>query len=162
MADYSDLPLKVRLFMKTYPFSRFRIDPVPCAPLRKKLSEARVALVTTAGLHHPEQPSFDHSMKFGDPSYREIDSDVDPQSLIESHKSDSFDHSGVQADRNLALPLDPFRELVLRGEIGELNHRHISFMGSIIGPARLIKETAPDAARKLCEDHVDVVFLAPV
>jgi len=52
--------------------------------------------------------------------------------LIEAHKSDSFDHSGVQADRNLAFPMDRFRELVARGEIGAMNHRHFSFMGSIL------------------------------
>ena len=34
----------------------------------------------------------------------------------------------MQADRNLAFPLDRFRELEMRAAIGVLNHRHFSFM----------------------------------
>jgi hypothetical protein len=35
-------------------------------------------------------------------------------------------------------------------------------MGSIVGPRRLIDETAPQVARMLAEDRVDVAFLTPV
>jgi len=162
MATYDDLSLTVRLFMKGYPFSRYAIDPVPCTPLAKPLNEARVALVTTAGLHTPDQPGFDSSIKMGDTSFREIPNTVETHSLIESHRSPAFDHAGVQADRNLVFPLDRFRELVARGEVGELNHRHFSFMGSIVGPRLLIGETAPRVAQLLREDRVDVAFLTPV
>jgi D-proline reductase (dithiol) PrdB len=161
MAEYDDLSLPDRLFMRSYPFSRYRLDPVPCAPLSKPLAEARVALVTTAGLHTAEQPAFDHSIKMGDTSFREIPNTVETQSLGESHKSKGFDHSGIQADRNLVFPLDRFRELVARSEVGELNRRHFSFMGSIIGPRNLIEETAPRVARLLRDDGVDAVFLTP-
>jgi D-proline reductase (dithiol) PrdB len=162
MATYRELILKYRLFMKAYPFARYAVDPVPCAKLDKPLSAARVALITTAGFHSPEQPGFDHSIKGGDVSFREISGAVVTSTLIESHKSDAFDHSGVQADRNLAFPLDRFRELEARGAIGALNHRHFSFMGSITKPERLIAETAPLAARMLRDDGVDVAFLTPV
>jgi D-proline reductase (dithiol) PrdB len=162
MATYRELILKYRLFMKAYPFTRYAIQPVPCAKLDKPLNVARVALVTTAGLHSPDQPGFDHSFKGGDVTFREISQAVETSTLIESHKSDAFDHSGVQADRNLAFPLDRFRELEARGEIGALNHRHFSFMGSITKPERLIAETAPLAARLLRDDGVDVAFLTPV
>lgn len=162
MASYADLSLHVRLFMKGYPFARYRIDPVPCAPLRKPLSEARVALVTTAGLRTPEQPDFDHSNKKGDPSFREIPNTIATQTLIESHRSYSFDHAAVQSDINLAFPLDRLRELETQGVLGELNHRHFSFMGSIVGPRKLINETAPQVAQMLRADGVDVVLLTPV
>jgi D-proline reductase (dithiol) PrdB len=148
--------------MKAYPFARYAIDPVPCAPLDKPLNLARVALVTTAGLHTPGQPGFDHSIKGGDTSFREIPQTVETATLIESHKSAAFDHSGVEADRNLAFPLDRFRELVACGKIGSLNHRHFSFMGSITKPRRLIADTAPRVAQKLREDGVDVAFITPV
>lgn len=148
--------------MKAYAFSRFALQSVPCAKLTKPLREARVALVTTAGLHLPEQNGFDFSLPGGDASFREIPDTVSTQTLIESHKSEAFDHSGVEADKNLALPLDRFRELCNRGVIGALNHRHISFMGSITKPQKLIEETAPLAAQKLREDGVEVAFLTPV
>ena len=35
-------------------------------------------------------------------------------------------------------------------------------MGSIIAPARFIKNTVPDIAKYLKADHVDVVLLVPV
>jgi len=143
MATYDELKLTHRLFMKSYPFKRYRIDPTPCAPLRKTLAEARFALVTSAGLHTPEQNGFDHSLKMGDVSFREIPNEVETATLVESHKSDSFDHAGVVADRNLAFPLDRFRELERQGAIGSLNRRHFSFMGSILNPRGLIEETAP-------------------
>lgn len=162
MATYDEMSLRVRLFMRAYPFGRYAIDPVPCAPLRRPLAEARLAVVTTAGLHTREQTPFDHAINLGDTSYREIPGDIDVQTLLESHESDAFDHAGVTADRNLVFPLDRLRELVQGGEIGRLNRRHFSFMGSIINPRRLIDVTAPEVARALREDAVDCALLTPV
>src|SRR5262245_17339247 len=108
MATYNDLSLHVRLFMKGYPFSRYAIDPVPHAALAKPLDQSRVALITTAGLHAPGQSAFDHSNKKGDPSFREIPNSIETQSLVESHRSYSFDHEAVRSDVNLAFPLDRF------------------------------------------------------
>jgi len=147
--------------MKNYPLSRNRIDTVPCAPLNTPLNKACVALVTTAGLHTPQQNGFDQ-VTVGDSSFREIPNTIATEGLIESHNSNSFDHAGVLADRNLVFPLDRFRELVGRGVIGELNHRHFSFVGSILNPRKLIEETAPEVARLLRADEVDAVFLTPV
>ena len=162
MATYDDLSLHVRLFMKSYPFSRYAIEPTPRTRLAKPLRESRVALVTTAGLRTPDQGDFDRSDKRGDPSFREIPNTIETRLLVESHRSYSFDHEAVRSDVNLAFPLDRFRGLESRGVIGELNHRHFSFMGSIVGPRRLIDETAPQVARTLAEDRVDAVFLTPV
>lgn len=162
MATFGEMALKYRLFMNAYPFARYAINPVPCAKLEKPLNAVRVALVTTAGLHTPEQAGFDSFLKSGDASFREIPNTVTTSTLIEAHVSHAFDHSGVLADPNLAFPLDRFRELVVRRAIGSLNHRHFSFMGSILKPKRLIEETAPQVAERLRADGVDVVFLTPV
>jgi len=162
MATIQNLPLIDRVFMKGYRFSRYAIDPVPCAKLNKPLSECRFALVTTAGLHVSHQQPFDKSIKKGDDSFREIPGDIEIGSLRESQRSRSFDHTAISLDRNVAFPLDRFRELVERRIIGELNRRHFSFMGSIISPGRLIAEKAPEVARMLREDGVDAVFLTPV
>jgi len=162
MATYDELTLPIRLFMRGYPFSRYAIADNPCATLAKPLSECKFALVTTAGLRLADDDPFDHSLKLGDTSFREIPNDVIVQELIEDHKSSSFDHSGVKADKNMALPLERFRELEKRGVIGSLNSRHFSFMGSIIGPRPLIKESAPAVSELLKADGVDAVFLTPV
>jgi D-proline reductase (dithiol) PrdB len=160
VASLAELSLKNRLFMTTY---RYRmLDPVPFAAPRKPLPAARVALVTTGGLYAPGQPPFDESMKGGDFSFREIAVGVDVSTLRIAHKSDAFDQAELKKDRNLGFPLDRLREIAARGEIGELNGRHLSYMGSITAPGRLIAETAPRGAEILAADGVDIALLVPL
>jgi D-proline reductase (dithiol) PrdB len=160
MADWSELPLSLRLFMRMYRWRR--IDPVPWAPLRKPLKQSRVAIVSTAGLVRSDQERFDDTVKGGDWSFREIADDTAPGSLIDSHRSESFDHAGLDSDKNLGFPLDRLHELVEANVIGSANHRHLSFMGSITAPGRLIAKSAPVAAGLMVEDQVDAVILIPI
>ena len=160
MGKLSDLKLKYQLLIKGYPFRR--VDWQPGAVLKKPLNEARVALISTAGFYLPHQPPFDQSYRHDDCSYREIPWGTPTDILQIGQSSDAFDHSGIEADRNLTLPLDRLRELIDAGTIGDSAPRHFSIMGSIIAPARLIHETGPEMARKLVEDRVDAVLLAPV
>ena len=160
MATQDELTLPVRLFLKSYRWRR--IDPVPWTPQRKPLAESRLALVSSAGFVLPDQERFQANLAGGDGSFREIPADADVSTLVDAHKSKSFDHSGMDSDPNLAFPLDRARELVERGRIGSLNHRHLSFMGSITAPGRLVRDHAPEAARRLVEDGVDVALLVPV
>jgi D-proline reductase (dithiol) PrdB len=167
VAKLEDVELTERLLLKAYPFSRYSPrpnDPVSMAltPLRKPLSACTVALVTTAGLSLPDQPPFDTSIRMGDSSFREFPGDISPQVLEMNHRSWAFDQTGILRDRNLVLPLDRLREMQARGEIGAIAPHHYSFMGSIIGPAKLIKQSAPEVARRLVVDGVDVVLLTPV
>lgn len=155
VASVDELSLRHRLFLKTYPWRR--IDPVPSAPLRRPLSEARVAIVSTAGLVAPDQEPFDEHVRGGDSSCREIRDSIDVSSLIDTHRSETYDHTGVQSDPNLAFPIDRLHELH-----GNVNHRHFSFMGSITAPGRLVRESAPEVAEKLVEDGVDAVLLVPI
>ncbi len=160
MARLEDLSFGLRALLRAYPWRR--VDPLPCATLGKPVREARVALVTTAGLVPPGEPPFDELIAGGDFSYRVIPGDVEVQQLAEFHRSASFDHAGIAADRNLAFPLDPLRELARAGAIGGVAPRHLSFMGSITAPGRLTKTTAPEAAALLVADAVDVALLVPV
>jgi hypothetical protein len=59
-------------------------------------------------------------------------------------------------------PLDRLREMCERREIGAIAPHHYSFMGSIVSPSKLMKDSAPEVARRLAADAVDVVFLTPV
>lgn len=160
MAEVRDLPYWVQAMLAAYRWRR--IDPTPRATLRVPLERARVALVTTAGLVAPGQPPFDESSPGGDWSYRVIPGDLDPERLEEHQRSESFDHAGIASDRNLALPLNRLRELVADGTIGEVAPRHLSFMGSITAPGRLMRRSAPEAAGLLVEDQVDLALVIPV
>ena len=160
LGDLSEFPLKYRLFLKAYPWRR--IDPIPWAPLKKPLKDSRAALVSSAGLVGPGQDPFDDSIRGGDYSFREIPADTDVFTLMDTHRSDLYDHSGLRQDPNLAFPLERMREIAQSGRIGSLNRRHLSFMGSITAPNRLVKKSAPPAVHKLLEDGVDIALLVPV
>ncbi len=160
MATLESLSLATRIFVRTYPWRR--IDPTPWTPLGKPLSACRLALVSSAGYVLPDQQPFDEGVRGGDFSFREIPANADPLTLIDTHRSQSFDHAGMASDPNLAFPLDRVRELAASSFIGSVNRRHLSFMGSITAPGRLVRQTAPEAARLLVEDQVDVALLVPV
>ena len=160
MGDLSEFPLRYKLFLKAYQWRR--IKPVPWTPLIKPLHECKAALVSSAGFVTPEQRPFDDAIRGGDTSFRDIPSDSDVSKLIESHRSDVFDHSGMRQDPNLAFPIDRMAELNRTGRIDSVNHRHLSFMGSITAPGRLIKRTAPEAVQRLVNDKVDIAILVPV
>jgi D-proline reductase (dithiol) PrdB len=160
MARLSDLKLKHRVFLQAYPFRQ--VDWRPGTHLAKPLNQARIALITTAGFYLPGQPPFDQSYKHDDCSVREIPWGTPVEMLQIGQSSDAFDHSGIEADRNLTLPLDRLEELVEADIVGDAAPRHFSIMGSLIAPARLISETGPEIAQKLREDGVDAVLLTPV
>ena len=160
MAELSELPLAVRLRVAAYRWRR--VDPVPWSPLTRPLAAARVALLSSAGLAPPDGAPFDASVRGGDWSHRWVAVDADLAALTESHRSLSWDHAGVAADRNLALPLDRLRELVAAGRVGAVAPRHVSIMGSITAPGRLVAETAPRIVEGLLADRVDAAALVPV
>ena len=146
--------------MRTYRYRTY--DWSPGAQMRTPLGQANVAVVTTAALYLPGQKPFDERTRGGDYTYREIPRGVELETLKIGHRSDAFDPSGIQKDRNLALPLDRLEEMLSDGMIGRVNRRHFSFMGSITAPGRLIHRTAPEVAELLIDDKVDAVLLTPV
>jgi D-proline reductase (dithiol) PrdB len=122
----------------------------------KPLEECRLALVTTSGVHLPEQPRFDIDDPLGDCSYREIPADA--AQLTWTH---AYYRPDEGADLDAVFPLWTIRELAAEGMVGELNRRQFAFMGAIHDPGPLIEETAPEVAAKLADDGVDAALLTP-
>ena len=136
-------------------------EQIPWTPLRKPLRECRVALVTTGGVHLRTQQPFDMSNPLGDPSFRAIPAAVSPEELIITH--DYYDHRDADRDINIVFPWQRLRELALKGLVGAVSPVHIGFMGHIDDEliAILQQQTAPDAARLLAQNQVDVALLFP-
>ena len=134
---------------------------IPWTPARKPLARCRVAVVTTAGVHHRSQSPFDMRDPEGDPSFRVLQADRIGTDYRITH--DYYDHSDAQRDLNVVLPLDRLRELAAEGVIGELADTHYSFMGHIDGRhiPTLIGKSAPEVAERLRVARVDVVLLTP-
>jgi D-proline reductase (dithiol) PrdB len=156
---YARLPSLVEIWARTH---RFVTNPdAPWTPLRKELRQAKVALVTTAGIHLRSDPPYDMHDKEGDPSFRQIPSSALVQDLMITHNY--YDHSDADKDIGVVFPLERLRELEFEGIIGGVAPRHFSFMGHILGRHidTLIKKTGPAVAGMLREDNVDAVFLTP-
>lgn len=160
MVRIVDMDLKLKLFMRGYPWRR--LDEIAPAHRVKDLAACRVALVSSAGLVAPGQEPYDSKIKGGDWSWRSIPGDIDVRSLTEHHRSDSWDHKGIEADRNMGMPLDRLRELAAAGVIGDVAPRHISVMGSVTAPGRFIRKTVPEIVEALTADGVDIALMVPV
>jgi D-proline reductase (dithiol) PrdB len=134
---------------------------IPWSPPAKKLGESRVAMVTTAGVHHTWQTPFDMKDPMGDPTFRELKTDDPERALMITH--DYYDHADADGDINVVFPIDRLEEFRNEGLIGEISDTHYSFMGHIDGPhlPTLVSETGPEVARRLREQGVDVVLLTP-
>ena len=129
---------------------------VPFVPFGKRLSSARVALVTTGGVHLPEDLPFDIDDPAADCSYREI-----PASAERLTWTHYYHRPREIGDLETVFPLKTLRRLVEEGVVGSLNRRHFSFMGAIHDPGPLVDGTAPEVAAKLLDDGVDAVLLTP-
>ena len=135
------------------------MEDIPWSPLCKPLSQCRVALVTTGGVHLKSQKPFDIVNDGQDWSYREIPSATRSGDLMVTHHH--YDHTHVDKDVNFMLPIDRFRELVKEGKVGSLGPRFFSFCGYIRDPQALMNTTAKEVATHLRADGVDAVFLTP-
>jgi D-proline reductase (dithiol) PrdB len=137
------------------------VEGVPWTPFTGPLSEATVAIVTTAGVHLLGQPPFDMVDKDGDPTFREIAGDTPKGEYTITH--DYYDHKDADKDINIVFPIDRLWEMKESGVIGGVADTHFGFMGHIVGPhvETLLKKTAPEVAERLKSEGVDVVLLTP-
>jgi D-proline reductase (dithiol) PrdB len=131
-------------------------DSAPFTRLRRPVSESRLALVTTAGIHLRGDPPYTNA----DQSFRVIPAETPASEIVQSHASIGFDRTAFQRDINVVFPMDRVREFVARGEIGSLSRTYFTFMGAQRPPYdRLLQDTGPEVARRLRADGVEVVFL---
>lgn len=128
----------------------------PFVKPKKSLERSRLALVTTGGVHLPDQPRFDIDDPAGDCSYREI-----PTTANELTWTHAYYRPDEGSDLDAVFPLQTLRRLVRDGVVGDLSARHFSFMGAIHDPTPLVEKTAPEVAGNLIEDRADVVLLTP-
>ena len=122
-------PWLVRIWAKRSTFMSF--TDIPWTPLEREVKQSKVALLTTGGVHLVSQPSFNMLDSDGDPTFREIPSNASVHDLTITHHY--YDHRDADKDINIIFPLERVHDLKTEGDIGEVNHRHFSFMGHIKG-----------------------------
>jgi D-proline reductase (dithiol) PrdB len=153
MVRLSDIPGPAGAFLGNMPMPEFEETPWVDAPA---LADARIAIVSTAGLHRSD----DRKFRGGASDYRLIPSDVDYADLAMTHVSVNFDRTGYQQDVNIAFPLEHLHTLAANGEIGSVSAWHYSFMGAT-APEQLV-ESGAEVGRLLKDDGVTAAILIPI
>ncbi len=125
--------------------------PSPIVPLRVPLSRARVALISTAGAHAPDQRAQGAT---GKAYVVPVDTDV-----VFSHPG--FDTNRAASDPNVVWPAEPLRRLAQQGVIGELSPNAVATMGGVLIGSRIIERAMPVAVMQCIVDKVDLAFVVP-
>ena len=140
-------------------------DPV-WAPFEKRLSETRIALLTSAGLYvKASQPAFDldaerAAPERGDPSWRRIPAGVRPGELGVAHLH--INDEDLVADPEIVLPAQGLASLVSEGVAGQVVAEHVAVMGFQEHRLRdWRRDTAPAIVAHLKEQGAGGVVLAP-
>lgn len=120
------------------------------------LSERRVALISTAGLHRRGDRPF--TEQSGD--FRIILRDTDDADIVMSHVSTNFDRLGFMQDLDVAFPINRLNELAADGVIGSVAEHHFSFMGAT--PPDRMEPSVKEMVATLKADDVSAVVLCPV
>ena len=132
----------------TFPDPAF-VTPVP-------LKDAKVAIVTSASMHHEDDEDFAPT----DTGFRVLERDR--RDIVVGHWSPNFDASGVAQDLNVVFPIDRLQELADQGVIGEVAEVHLAIAGNQFDLAGIKMDGGPAGAALLKQHEVDVVVLTPV
>ena len=133
------------------------MGPPTLTPLRKPLREARVMIVTSAGVHLHDDPPFNHP---NDMTFRRIPQNTPPACLRPSHPTPV--RRPGEADINVVFPYQRLDELAGEGVIGGVTEYHLSMLGSIKLLRQLVTEMAPRMAADAKAAGADVVLHTPL
>jgi D-proline reductase (dithiol) PrdB len=147
----------------------FHYDSAPWTPMRRPLSESRVALISAGGIFvegddpmGPDGPTQEEAIpRIGEfvrsaPILSVIPRDTAPDRLRVRHPG--YDIRGAVCDYNAVFPIDRLKELAEEGVIGELADEHYSFVGAS-SQLRLLDEGAPVWTERLRSRGVDAALL---
>ncbi|MDQ3107375.1 MAG: glycine/sarcosine/betaine reductase selenoprotein B family protein, partial [Actinomycetota bacterium] len=163
--SYAFLPRSFRAMYAEPPRVEGHDEPV-WAPFEKRLSGAKMALLSSAGLFvQGEQESFDLQRErgepgWGDPSWRAIPASTAQGELGMAHLH--VNDTDTTADHEVSLPLRALDALVDDGIVGASAATHYSVMGyQATGLNDWRRTTGPEIAARLRREDVDALVLAP-
>jgi D-proline reductase (dithiol) PrdB len=133
------------------------LGPPVLTPLRKPLRDARVMIVTSAGVHLEGDPPFKHP---NDMTFRRIPHATPRERLRPSHPTPV--RRPGEADINVVFPHQRLDELAREGFIGGVTEYHLSMLGSIKLLRQLVTEMAPRMAADARAAGADLVLHTPL
>lgn len=123
------------------------------------LASSRLMLISSAGGYLPgEQAPFDSANLLGDYTIRVFSPETSFDRLAYAHEH--YNHSAVNADPQVLLPLGHLRALAAEGQIGELTSV-VSFMGYQPDASRVLEETIPAILQAAHDERVGAALLVP-
>lgn len=143
---------------RTYPWPTYGSSP--WTTLKKPLSHARVAVISSSGLTSDDDEPFDESILEGDRTWRLVPADrpLGQWTIRHGH----YDPASAHQDYNTVFPTDVLNQLAREGIIGSVAPRAISFIGFQTDAAHVLNDWGPEFGAALAEDQVDAVLLVPV
>lgn len=134
----------------------YKKPPVIAPPIDKPLSELKVGIAASTGVHLRTDKPF---IITGDSSYRIIPGDADYKDLTITHVR--FPNQAAHKDLDCVFPLQTLRSLKTKGVIGDVSPINISWMGHVPRVDVLIEVAAKQIAEMFEEHNVDIVLLSP-
>jgi D-proline reductase (dithiol) PrdB len=139
-----------------YQWSAF--EDAPFAPPKKPLSECRIGVISSAGVHLPDQEPFNPVRD--DFTFREVPRSM-TQDQVQIHHN-NYDKTDAYRDINCVIPFSALAALEAEGYVKEVADPVITFMGRVFRRSALTKEMAPWVHQRLQDMEVDAAFLIPV
>jgi len=153
---------------------KFTYDDGPFSPFQKRISDSRLVLITSTGhfvegkdpeplgaKNMTQQEAIEKITEFVKeaPQLSTIPVDTPGAKLRVRHGG--YDIRGVQADPNVAFPLQRLLELEDEGVVGQLIPQAYSFVGAC-SQKRLLKQTGPQWIEIFNRQPIDAALLVPV
>jgi len=125
------------------------------------LSQSRLMFISTAGgyLREDQEPFSTNRADLGDYSIRRFPSSTPLEALAFAHVA--YDHTAVEEDPQVLIPLRHLEDMVSEGVIGEVAPSAISFCGWQPDVVRTINETIPAIVEAAKAEEVDAALLVP-
>jgi hypothetical protein len=126
---------------------------IPYTPFRGPLEDSTIMLVSTAAVHHKDDPPFNTD---GDTSFRTIPGAARSGDLrvADTH----YDHGCIDADLNCVFPIDRLYELAEERRIRAVAETHFS-LGFTQALRELRDDTIPKLVREVERVRPDAVLL---
>ncbi|CEG24092.1 D-proline reductase subunit gamma [Planococcus massiliensis] len=131
----------------------------PETVLAKPLTECKIALITTAGVHLKTDRPFDVDNPAGDPTYRLIPAAAQEEELTVTHIY--YNTKFAKTDPTIVFPLPQLRELKDKGSIHSLADVNIGLNGGILDTSNVEQEAIPQVMALFENEQVDIALLVP-
>ncbi len=141
-------------------YNRPKNTNAPAGPA-VELARSRLALISSAGgyLRDSQEPFIADKAALGDYSLRRFPSSTPLGDLAFVHGA--YDHTAVEQDPQVLVPLRHLEDLVAEGMIGELAPSVISFCGWQPDVVRTVKELIPTIVEAATAEQIEAAFLVP-